>query len=79
MRVLGNISPWYDVNIGVNKDCGLSTLLFFLYLNKRQKKLRMINGIQVSDRLINCLFYVEDAVFLRLALSELQALITMKR
>ena len=67
-------SEFFESTQGLKQGCGLSPLLFTLFINDIEQQLSS-GGIQIGDRVIKLLLYADDLVLFAESPSELQHMI----
>ena len=71
------ISELIHINKGVREGCGLSPVLFNIYINKiiQEFKLVIKKGIQLNNRnLVNTIVYADDQILMATSEDELQTM-----
>ena len=78
VKVNGKFSYWFDVTNGLKQGCLISPFCFNLYLNDLIQEINSIGrGIQIGDKHINMLCYVDDIVLVVSSEHGLQKLLDM--
>jgi len=71
------ISEPVHINKGVREGCGLSPVLFNIYINKIIQEFKTVlkKGIQLNDRkLVNTILYADDQILLATSEDDLQTM-----
>jgi len=71
------ISEPIHINKGVRQGCGLSPVLFTIYINKIIQEFKIVinKGIQLNDRKgVNTLLYADDQILMATSEDELQTM-----
>lgn len=76
VNVNGYLTDLFNSNVGVKQGDSLSPSLFNLYINQLAEDLRMLPGIMIGSRKVNCLLYADDLVLLAESEINLQTLLT---
>ena len=77
IRFKDGISEHIHINKGVRQGCGLSPVLFNIYINKiiQEFKTVMKKGIQLNNRkLVNTILYADDQILIATSEDELQTM-----
>ena len=76
VRINGELTDWFPVNVGVKQGCTLSPLLFNLYLNNLVAQMNATGlGIDVDGEKVPILLYADDVALLGESEEELQQMI----
>jgi hypothetical protein len=71
------ISETIDLNKGVRQECGLSPVLFNIYINKIIQKFKIMikNVIQLNNRkLVNTILHADDQILMATSEDDLQTM-----
>ena len=77
IKLNDGISEPIYINKGVRQGCGLSSVLFNIYINKiiREFKIVIKKGIQLNNRkLVNTILYADDQILMATSEDELQTM-----
>ena len=73
----GGISEPIHINKGVRQGCGLSPVLFNIYINKIIQEFKTVvkKGIQLNNRkLVNTILYADDQILMATSEDDLQTM-----
>ncbi len=76
MKINGNLTDWFPVNIGLKQGCVLPPSLFNLYINGLIKEIKASGiGVDVDMEKVVILVYPDDIVILAENKQDLQKLL----
>ena len=64
VRICGKLSKPFEVRNGVRQGCGLSPLLFIIYMDRVLKSANFNSKIKIENIEVSCLAYADDVVIL---------------
>ena len=72
----GDISEPIHINKGVRLGCGLSPVLFNIYINKIIQEFKIVTkkGIQLNRNVVNTILYADDHILMATSEDELQTM-----